>query len=166
MGILLWDSCNFNNRPVPSVRVNTVWCSHQNVRCPKMSNDRISSSSQWDGRRTPASIEKCYKVSRYRTLDRSTPYNLGHRASLKEDVQCTPAELVFGTAVRLPGELFDASKPDSNPINFVAKLKSHMQLLRPQTLKHYGIQPIFIHPELIKSSHVFLRRDMVHRPLH
>ncbi|GBM70625.1 hypothetical protein AVEN_7059-1 [Araneus ventricosus] len=32
---------------------------------------------------------------------------LGLRASLKENVQCTPAELVFGTTVRLPGEVFD-----------------------------------------------------------
>ncbi|GFU60411.1 RT_RNaseH domain-containing protein [Trichonephila clavipes] len=34
---------------------------------------------------------------------------LGLRASLKEDILCTPAELVFGTTIRLPGELFDSS---------------------------------------------------------
>ncbi|GBL81727.1 hypothetical protein AVEN_93500-1 [Araneus ventricosus] len=67
---------------------------------------------------------------------------LGLRASLKEDVQCSPEELVFGTAVRLTGELFDASKPDINPIDFVAKLKSHMQLLRKQPPTHHGKRPI------------------------
>ncbi|GFW84247.1 hypothetical protein TNCV_4879101 [Trichonephila clavipes] len=30
---------------------------------------------------------------------------LGLRASLKEDILCTPAELVFGTTIRLPGEM-------------------------------------------------------------
>ncbi|GBN61767.1 hypothetical protein AVEN_213411-1 [Araneus ventricosus] len=34
---------------------------------------------------------------------------LGLRASLEEDVKSTPAELVFGNAVRLPGELFEVS---------------------------------------------------------
>ncbi|GFW23789.1 transposon Tf2-8 polyprotein [Trichonephila clavipes] len=33
---------------------------------------------------------------------------LGLRASLKEDILCTPAELVFGTTIRLPGEMFDS----------------------------------------------------------
>ncbi|GFW57212.1 retrovirus-related Pol polyprotein from transposon 412 [Trichonephila clavipes] len=30
---------------------------------------------------------------------------LGLRASLKEDILCTPAELVFGTTIRLPGDV-------------------------------------------------------------
>ncbi|GFY10752.1 integrase catalytic domain-containing protein [Trichonephila clavipes] len=54
---------------------------------------------------------------------------LGLRASLKEDILCTPAELVFGTTIRLPGEMFDSSKPDDDVVNFVSKLKSHMQSL-------------------------------------
>ncbi|GFT73369.1 retrovirus-related Pol polyprotein from transposon 17.6 [Trichonephila clavipes] len=52
---------------------------------------------------------------------------LGVRASLKEDILCTPAGLVFGTTIRLPGEMFDSSKPDDDVVNFVSKLKSHMQ---------------------------------------
>ncbi|GFV52589.1 hypothetical protein TNCV_4303721 [Trichonephila clavipes] len=51
---------------------------------------------------------------------------LGLRASLKEDILWTPAELVFGTTIRLPGEMFDSSKPDDDVVNFVSKLKSHM----------------------------------------
>ncbi|GFS64947.1 RT_RNaseH domain-containing protein [Trichonephila clavipes] len=51
---------------------------------------------------------------------------LGLRASLKEDILCTPAELVFGTTIRLPGEMFDSSKPDDDVVNFVSKLKSHI----------------------------------------
>ncbi|GFT99025.1 retrovirus-related Pol polyprotein from transposon 412 [Trichonephila clavipes] len=90
---------------------------------------------------------------------------LGLRASLKEDILCTPAELVFGTTIRLPGEMFDSSKPDDDVVNFVSKLKSHMQLLHPKPPKHHGKRPVFIHPGLLEATHVFLRRDMLRRPL-
>ncbi|GFW88293.1 retrovirus-related Pol polyprotein from transposon 412 [Trichonephila clavipes] len=85
---------------------------------------------------------------------------LGLRASLKEDTLCTPAELVFGTTIRLPGEMFDSSKPDDDVVNFVSKLKSHMQSLHPKPPKHHGKRPVFIHPGLLEATHVFLRRDI------
>ncbi|GFX14716.1 transposon Tf2-8 polyprotein [Trichonephila clavipes] len=90
---------------------------------------------------------------------------LGLRASLKEDILCTPAELVFGTTIRLPGEMFDSSKPDDDVVNFVSKLKSHMQSLHPKPPKHHGKRLVFIHPGLLEATHVFLRRDMLRRPL-
>ncbi|GFT82494.1 integrase catalytic domain-containing protein [Trichonephila clavipes] len=90
---------------------------------------------------------------------------LGLRASLKEDILCTPAELVFGTTIRLPGEMFDSSKPDDDVVIFVSKLKSHMQSLHPKPPKHHGKRPVFIHPGLLEATHVFLRRDMLRRPL-
>ncbi|GFW46771.1 hypothetical protein TNCV_2981271 [Trichonephila clavipes] len=90
---------------------------------------------------------------------------LGLRASLKEDILCTPAELVFGTTIRLPADMFDSSKPDDDVVNFVSKLKSHMQSLHPKPPKHHGKRPVFIHPGLLEATHVFLRRDMLRRPL-
>ncbi|GFT72366.1 transposon Tf2-11 polyprotein [Trichonephila clavipes] len=90
---------------------------------------------------------------------------LGLRASLKEDILCTPAELVFGTTIRLPGEMFDSSKPDDDVVNFVSKLKSHMQSLHPKPPNHHGKRPVFIHPGLLEATHVFLCRDMLRRPL-
>ncbi|GFU92999.1 RT_RNaseH domain-containing protein [Trichonephila clavipes] len=67
---------------------------------------------------------------------------LGLRASLNP----LTAELVFGTTIRLPGEMFDSSKPDDDVVNFVSKLKSHMQSLHPKPPKHHGKRPVFIHP--------------------
>ncbi|GFX64823.1 integrase catalytic domain-containing protein [Trichonephila clavipes] len=90
---------------------------------------------------------------------------LGLRASPKEDILCTPSELVFGTTIRLPGEMFDSSKPDDDVVNFVSKLKSHMQSLHPKPPKHHGKRPVFIHPGLLEATHVFLRRYMLRRPL-
>ncbi|GFU48263.1 transposon Tf2-11 polyprotein [Trichonephila clavipes] len=90
---------------------------------------------------------------------------LGLRASLKEDILCTPAELVFGITIRLSGEMFDSSKPDDDVVNFVSKLKSHMQSLHPKPPKHHSKRPVFIHPGLLEATHVFLRPDMLRRPL-
>ncbi|GFX19709.1 transposon Tf2-6 polyprotein [Trichonephila clavipes] len=90
---------------------------------------------------------------------------LGLRASLKEDILCTPAELVFGITIRLPGEMFDSSKPDDDVVNFVSKLKSHMQSL---TLNHQNtmanVQFLSIQ-DCWKQHMFFLRRDMLRRPL-
>ncbi|GFT65667.1 transposon Tf2-8 polyprotein [Trichonephila clavipes] len=106
---------------------------------------------------------KCHATERWTEV---LPISLlGLRASLTEDILCTSAELVFGTPIRLPGEMFDSSKPDDDVVNFVSKLKSHMQSLHPKPPKHHGKRPVFIHPGLLEATHVFLRRDMLRRPL-
>ncbi|GFV52534.1 uncharacterized protein TNCV_1918521 [Trichonephila clavipes] len=61
--------------------------------------------------------------------------------------------------------MFDSSKPDDDVVNFVSKLKSHMQSLHPKPPKHHGKRPVFIHPGLLEATHVFLRRDRLRRPL-
>ncbi|GFX70848.1 integrase catalytic domain-containing protein [Trichonephila clavipes] len=90
---------------------------------------------------------------------------LGLRASLKEDILCTPAELVFGTTIRLPGRCLILPCQTNDVVNFVSKLKSHMQSLHPKPPKHHSKRPVFIHPGLLEATHVFLRRDMLRRPL-
>ncbi|GFS69571.1 integrase catalytic domain-containing protein [Trichonephila clavipes] len=61
--------------------------------------------------------------------------------------------------------MFDSFKPDDGVVNLVSKLKSHMQSLHPKPPKHHGKSPVFIHPGLLEATHVFLRRDMLRRPL-
>ncbi|GFW62341.1 integrase catalytic domain-containing protein [Trichonephila clavipes] len=61
--------------------------------------------------------------------------------------------------------MFDSSKPDDDVVNFVSKLKSHMQSLRPKPPKHSVKRPVFIYPGLLEATHVFLHRDMLRRPL-
>ncbi|GFS63657.1 uncharacterized protein TNCV_1962091 [Trichonephila clavipes] len=53
--------------------------------------------------------------------------------------------------------MFDSSKPDDDVVNFVSKLKSHMQSLHPKPPKHHSKRPVFIHPGLLEATHVFLR---------
>ena len=57
---------------------------------------------------------------------------LGIRTTLKQDCRCTPAELVNGATLRIPGELFapSTSTAISDPSSYVTKLKEPMMYLR------------------------------------
>ncbi|GFU82477.1 pol polyprotein [Trichonephila clavipes] len=87
------------------------------------------------------------------------------RAALKENLGCTSAELVYGKTLRLPGEFFIATEAASDPVQFVELLRAHMQHLQPKPTRSRGKQTIFVHSELHKCTHVFVRRDSVRRPL-
>jgi hypothetical protein len=53
---------------------------------------------------------------------------LGIQTSMKEDIGCTAAELVYGTTLRLPGEFFIASTSNcSDPNSYVAQLRAHFR---------------------------------------
>ena len=50
---------------------------------------------------------------------------LGIRTALKEDLQCSTAELMYGTTLRLPGEFFDPSTSSTvpDPVSYVTQLQ-------------------------------------------
>lgn len=88
---------------------------------------------------------------------------LGIRTTLKEDICCTAAELVYGTNLRLPGEFFVAGSNNSpDPGNYVTQLKSTMQLLRATPTRQ--VSPPTGHIDNA-ASHVFVRHDAVRKPL-
>ena len=91
---------------------------------------------------------------------------LGIRASLKQDLQCSSAELVYGTTLTLPGELL-CSSPNPDPPciqDFATNLRSSMAALQPVQPR---TQPskTFVSQDLEDCSHVFVRVDTVKRPL-
>ena len=52
---------------------------------------------------------------------------LGISTTLKEDLHCTSAELVYGTTLHLPGDFFRASTPTDmveDSLSYVNRLKS------------------------------------------
>nr|VZI04315.1 unnamed protein product [Spirometra erinaceieuropaei] len=90
---------------------------------------------------------------------------LGIRSSVKEGIQCTAAELVYGTPLRLPGEFVQPSTTNTNITStFVQQLKQRMAQLRPTptrlTSKH-----VFVHEDLKSAPFVFVRHDAVRKPL-
>ena len=62
---------------------------------------------------------------------------LSIRTALKSDLQCSAAELVYGTTLHLPGEFFQQSASVEDPVSLVERLKKAMHQLtvtpvRPQ----------------------------------
>ena len=89
---------------------------------------------------------------------------LGIRTAIK-DLQCSTAELVYGTTLRLPGEFISPSSfSPSDYTDYITRLRSFMADLKatPRTISTY---PSFVHPTLTTTTHVFVRRDSVKRPL-
>lgn len=90
---------------------------------------------------------------------------MGLHCAIREEMGVSPAEMLYGTTLRLPGEFFETSREETDPITFVGKLKEKMQFLRPVPVNHHSQPKIFVSPELNNCTHVFVRRDAVKRPL-
>lgn len=90
---------------------------------------------------------------------------LGMRCSVKEDLQASPSELVYGDTIRLPGEFFHSSKVPPGTEPFLKQLRQHVQNLRPCPAKHHVQTKIFVSKDLPTSDYVFVRNDTVRRPL-
>ena len=93
---------------------------------------------------------------------------LGLRASVKEDLGCTAADLLYGATLVLPGELLGATSNEVVPreADFASQLKDTMNALVPVPPKQQppGRQ-VFVHKDLADCTHVFLRIDRVRGPL-
>lgn len=90
---------------------------------------------------------------------------LGLRTTYKEDLGCSVAELVYGTTLRVPGELlFPTAAPPSTQA-FVQDLREAMHSLRPIPATNHAKERPFMHSGLKTCTHVFLRDDTVRGPL-
>ena len=91
---------------------------------------------------------------------------LGIRTTYKVDLQCTSAEMVFGTTLHLPGELITISETDKllDSNDFVDKLRMRMGKLQP-ALTRPSVIKSNIPKDLHNCSHVWVRIDSVRKPL-
>ena len=87
-------------------------------------------------------------------------------STFKPDIDCTPAQLVYGTTLRLPGQFFtpNTTNADLDPTIYSHRLQSAMAKLRPVSLRQ---QPTSSHvpSDLTSCTHVFVRHDAVRKPL-
>ncbi|XP_071449484.1 uncharacterized protein [Hetaerina americana] len=82
---------------------------------------------------------------------------LGIRAAWKADIGASPAEMVYGQPLRLPGEFFVPSeRPADDDLNFAAQLRQHFSTIRPVPASRHGKKSVFLHQDLSSSSHVFI----------
>lgn len=87
---------------------------------------------------------------------------LGMRTALKEDLNSSSAELVYGETLRLPGEFFHKQPGNTtDPSEFSARLTSVMNSIRPSPASRHGQHKIFIFKNLSSADFVYLRDDTV-----
>ncbi|XP_020298083.1 uncharacterized protein LOC109862439 [Pseudomyrmex gracilis] len=99
---------------------------------------------------------KCHQTT---TWSKVLPIVLmGIRAAWKEDLQATPAEMVFGESICLPGQFLCEQKIDSEPDDYIGNLRKAMHNLQP-TVKRHRQNPIFLFKDLAATSLVFIRHD-------
>lgn len=91
---------------------------------------------------------------------------LGLRAAYKEDIGTSAAELLYGQTLRLPGEFYGeqpASKNNS-PSHFLSHLSEAFKKAQVQR-KSNAERAVFVHGDLNRCTHVYIRNDAVSKPL-
>lgn len=87
---------------------------------------------------------------------------LGLRAVVKEDLDATVSELVYGETIRLPGEFFEDCSIQKPASEFVRDLRRHFETMRPTNTHHHNKPTTtFLPAHLNKCSHAFVRYDAV-----
>jgi hypothetical protein len=91
---------------------------------------------------------------------------LSIRTSLKEDLQASVAELLYGTMLRLPGEFFEKTQSGiTDPTSFVARLRDAMRNLKPPPVRSNPQRKVHINKDLFSGTHVFVCNDRVRKQL-
>jgi len=92
---------------------------------------------------------------------------LALRNTVKPDIGHTPAEMVYGMSLRLPGDMFHSAPPEAKTApEFVRNLRDSMAQLQPTPGSNHATKRyIFVPSDLNKVTHVFLRVDAVQPPL-
>ncbi|KFD69783.1 hypothetical protein M514_17905, partial [Trichuris suis] len=87
------------------------------------------------------------------------------RTAVKEDFRHAPAELVFGSPLRLPGVFFSQMSARRNVAEHSDELRVFFDSVRPAPTRRQRSRGWFVPKELHDCTHVFLRHDAPRPPL-
>ena len=90
---------------------------------------------------------------------------LGLRTALREDAGCSPAELVYGTDLHLPGEMFETPRTDALPPGYLQDLKETMRNVLPPPTAYHGTRSTYSPTNLGHTGWVYVRSDGHRTPL-
>ena len=91
---------------------------------------------------------------------------LGIRAAWREDADTSPAQLLYGTALRLPGEMIPGVPAQEEPQSgFLRGLQRAMRSGPPVPVLHHDDRPAYVPPSLATASAVYVRHDARRLPL-
>ena len=90
---------------------------------------------------------------------------LGIRNTIKADLQCTPAQLVYGTTLRLPCQFITSNSSTTlDPTVYVDRLQHAMHDLKPVQPRPQAVKT-YVPKDLSTCTHVYVRTDAVRTPL-
>ena len=124
-------------------------------------------------------VERTHRVLKERLMARGAASSwmdhlplvlLGIRTSARADSNLCPAEMTFGTSLRLPGEFFAPSDHSSSGSPFIDQLRATFAALRPTPPVYHqkasAAGPSSAVPAPLQGvTHVFVRVDAVKPPL-
>ena len=103
------------------------------------------------------------------------PYWMGHlpmvllgiRTAWREDPDCSPAELVYGSSLRIPDEFVEPTTScDIQPSSaFLRGLQTSMNNALPPPVKYHSSQPTYMPSTLASIGYVYVRADGHRTPL-
>ena len=90
---------------------------------------------------------------------------LGCRAAIKEDLGYSPAELIYGVPLALPGQMLNPiDLTGTDPALYVNRLQCYFGNLPPMQPREQTIK-LSVPKDISSWTHVFLRKDAVKAPL-
>ena len=90
---------------------------------------------------------------------------LGIRTSWREDAGCSPANLVYGTSLHLPGEFFEAPRASDLPPGFLNDLQENMRNSLPPPPVYHGQRQAHRPDSLGHTGFVYVRHGAHRTPL-
>ena len=88
---------------------------------------------------------------------------LGIRTTPKEDINCSTAELVYGSPLTVPGDFIPGTNEPPNPSSLLPWLRQAISKFNFTPMSQHGVAPQHMPRELFNSPYVFIRRDS-HKP--
>ncbi|GBN88518.1 hypothetical protein AVEN_198990-1 [Araneus ventricosus] len=114
---------------------------------------------QRDGRESSSSpLKQALTCHQADWLDALPLVLLDIRTVLREDLNASAAELMYGSSLRLPGQLYEEKGIDKCP-DYVARLQRLFRAASPTFPLRHGPQRIYIPKDLETCSHVSRRRS-------
>ena len=124
---------------------------------------------------TNGMVERFHRVLKERLMSRQAGNNwmlhlplvlLGIRSSIREDSNTSPAQLTFGTSLRLPGQFVSDTASFRPSDDFVVDLQRTLRDVTPMPVRYHRIYDAQPPPAaLLRARHVLVRVDAVKPPL-
>ena len=90
---------------------------------------------------------------------------LGLRTTPKVDINATPADMVFGSALTVPADFLGGNPTPTAPRQHLRQLRDKIGNLAPPAMSHHNKSQHTIHPDLHTAQFVFVLRGGIRKAL-